>query len=314
MDRMTALKQPAEDLQRLEQRALKVSILGALVMAALGIFFALRSGSEAILLDGLFSGLSFLMALLTLAVARLVRRPDDEVFQYGYAHFAPLVNVLKSLVMVVLCSFAFLSAVGTLLDGGSPMAVGSAVVYGAASTGVGLSLLVYLRGAARRTGSVLVALDAKGALIDTLMSAAVLASFLGGWLAQGSGLERWLDYLDPTVVAVLCLAALPMPLKVLFESGREVLLLAPSREIQDRVIRRIEGALEAFPVADHRIRMLKLGNTLGVTLHLKPGDPGLIGGLDDLDRIRFAIEESLALPDLNVGIDVVFVGDMRLAR
>lgn len=293
---------------------MRVSSVGALALAVLGIGFAIHSGSEAILLDGVFSVLGFFMALMTLYVSRLVGRPDDEVFQYGYAHFAPLMNVLKSLVMAILCGFAFLSAISTLLAGGQPMAVGSALIYALLATVIGAGLFFYLREVAQRTSSALVSLDAKAARLDMLLSAAVLASFGLGWLSLGSPMEQYLDYLDPLVVAGLCLVALPVPLKVLWESGREVLLLAPDTEIQKEVRERISGALGAFPVAEYRIRMLKLGNIMAVTLHVRPGDDYRIEGVEELDRVRKSIERALSSLNYEIGLDVMFVNDMSLAR
>ena len=49
---------------RLEQNALKLSIVGAAVMAALGMFFAVLTRSEAIMLDGLFSLIAFAMGIV----------------------------------------------------------------------------------------------------------------------------------------------------------------------------------------------------------------------------------------------------------
>ena len=303
-----------EDRRSEEQHALRISGYGAFVLAVLGIGFAFYSGSEAILLDGLFSALGFFMAMMTLYVSRLVSRPDDAIFQYGYAHFAPLMNVLKSLVMAVLCSFALVSAISTLFSGGQAMAVGSALLYALMATMIGTGLFFYLRKVAERTASALVSLDAKAARLDMLLSAAVLASFALGWLSIATPMERYLDYLDPMVVAGLCLVALPVPLKVLWENGREVLLMAPHPDVQESVKKRIATALGEYPVADFRIRMLKLGNVLAVTLHLRPSDDYRIDGVDDLDEVRVAIEKALASLEYEIGLDVMFVNDMRLAR
>jgi len=311
---MTSNPQSAKNREGLEQKALWVSSFGALLLAALGIGFALYSGSEAILLDGVFSILGFFMSLMTIYVARLVRRPDDEAFQYGYAHFAPLMNVLKSLVMATLCGFALLSAISTLRSGGQPMAVGSAVIYAAIATMTGAGLFFFLRKKAQQTGSVLVSLDAKAAQVDMFLSAAVLASFALGWFMLDTSMDRYLDYLDPLVVAGLCLVALPVPLKVLWQSGREALLLAPDPAQQNAVIERIAAALEDFPVEDHRIRMLKLGNVMSVTLHLRPAEGFRVERIADLDRVRRDIEQALATLDLEIGLDVLFIEDMELAR
>ena len=188
------------------------------------------------------------------------------------------------------------------------------LIFAGVLFGIGIGLFFYLRKVAASSGSVLVALDAKAAQMDMFLSAAVLASFVLGWLSYGTSAEQYLDYLDPAVVAVLCLLALPIPLKVLWENGREVLLLAPDLTIQRTVIEKIEGALEEFPVADHRIRMLKLGNVMSVTLHIRPRDDYRIESIGDLDQVRLAIEQALPPLDKEIGLDVLFINDMDLAR
>jgi predicted Co/Zn/Cd cation transporter (cation efflux family) len=146
------------------------------------------------------------------------------------------------------------------------------------------------------------------------LSAAVLASFALGWLSYDTSAEQYLDYLDPAVVAILCLLALPIPLKVLWENGREALLLAPNPAIQNAVIEKIEEALQEFPIVDHRIRMLKLGNVMSVTLHIRPADDFRVESISELDRIRRTINEAFAPLNLEIGLDVMFISDMGLAR
>ena len=69
-------------------------------MAALGIGFGLVTESDAIMLDGFFSLIGFVMALVTIRVARLVVQPADEHFQFGYAQFEPFLNAMKGLLML----------------------------------------------------------------------------------------------------------------------------------------------------------------------------------------------------------------------
>ncbi|MGK7948730.1 MAG: cation transporter, partial [Xenococcaceae cyanobacterium] len=60
---------------QLEQLALHLSMWGALSLALLGIAFGLFVPSEAIMLDGFFSFISFVMAGISLWVAWLVKQP-----------------------------------------------------------------------------------------------------------------------------------------------------------------------------------------------------------------------------------------------
>jgi predicted Co/Zn/Cd cation transporter (cation efflux family) len=72
-----------------ETRALVLSAAAALVLGVLALVVALATGSGAILLDGVFNLCFFVTALVTLRVARLLERPDDQQYPFGYLHSSP---------------------------------------------------------------------------------------------------------------------------------------------------------------------------------------------------------------------------------
>ena len=83
-----------------ERAALRLSAAAALLIGVLGLAAALATGSGAILLDGLFNLTFFATALLTLRVATLVARPDDEPYPFGYIFFEPLITTVKGLLIL----------------------------------------------------------------------------------------------------------------------------------------------------------------------------------------------------------------------
>jgi cation diffusion facilitator family transporter len=297
-----------------ERKALRFSAVGMAVMAAAGIGFALISHSEAILLDGVFSAIGMVLALLTLKVAKIVRRPDDEHFHYGYAHFTPLLNLIKSLLMIILCVFALVSAIEAVLGGGRSLALGAAVLYGIIATFACIAAAVVLHKAAKKSGSELVSVDAKTWGIDAAISGAVLLGFLAGYLVEGTSYEIYLNYLDPMIVSILVVIAIPVPLKILWNSLKETpLMMAPPTPYQARIRARIEQALHNYPIEDHRVRILKMGNTVNILVHAKPENNFRIESFNALDDIHHHVQKALdGLPDQAV-LDIVFVGDMSMA-
>jgi predicted Co/Zn/Cd cation transporter (cation efflux family) len=61
----------------LERKALRISIFGYSLLGILAVIFALKSQSEAIMLDGFFNFVSFVMSLVTLYVSNLLRISYD---------------------------------------------------------------------------------------------------------------------------------------------------------------------------------------------------------------------------------------------
>ncbi len=71
-------------------------------MLALGsLAWGLAIESDVVILNGIFSLVSLVGSVLYLVAARLVARPADRRFQYGYAHVEPLVNGVNALLVLV---------------------------------------------------------------------------------------------------------------------------------------------------------------------------------------------------------------------
>ena len=93
-----------------EVRALTLSAAAALLLGVLGLAVSLATGSGAILLDGAFNLCFFVTALATLRVARLLQRPDDRDYPFGYLHFEPLINTVKAALILIVALLALIDA------------------------------------------------------------------------------------------------------------------------------------------------------------------------------------------------------------
>ena len=138
-----------------EQRVLKRSVLLAAVLGSFAVVLGLLSGSMAIVFDGLFSVVDVAMGLLTLWVARLVMRPENRTFQYGYWHIEPMTLALYGGMLMVLCVYGFIDAVGSFLAGGQEVELGWAIGYSLAMTAAcfGMYLLREAQEPRRRLGA-----------------------------------------------------------------------------------------------------------------------------------------------------------------
>ena len=208
----------------MESKGLWLSVLGTVLMAALGFGFAHLAESDAIFLDGVFSLVSFIMSLLMVYVSRLLQRNADHRFQLGYASFEPAFNVLQSLVILGVLTMALASALAALSGDGRLLQPGVATVYAVLATVGCLAVYLRLRTIARETGSELVRVDAFVWLMDCILSSVVLVTFLAVWLL-GEHLGDWLPYVDSLMVIVMVLIMLPVPLRTLY---RCLLYTSPS--------------------------------------------------------------------------------------
>ncbi len=299
---------------RREQRALKLSVAAALFFALLGFGFALLTHSEAILLDGVFSLVGLGVSLLTLFVARLVELPGDDTFPFGYAHFEPMLNVVKSLIMVTICAFALIGAISSILQGGNTLTAGIAIIYALIATIGSVVMAIYMHRTSRQTASTLIAVDAKAWLLDTVISAAVLLTFVCMYLLRDSNWSHYLPYIDPGLVAALVVLTLPVPLKVLRDNIREVISMAPAKPLQDAIHLQVLASLKGQEYEDIRLRILKQGRLIIVFTEIVLGSDYVLETAATLDRIRARMAEHLQKYDSNIEIKAVFMGDPNWAE
>lgn len=298
------------DNETLEKRGLWLSIVGALFMAALGIGFAILTSSDAVLLDGLFSLVGFAIGLVSLRVATLVRRPDDELYHFGYAAYEPMLNLSKGLLMAFITIFALVSAVEVALHGGRSIQAGWASVYaGIAAVGC-FTIAVSQRALARRTSSPLLEVDSKNWLIDGLMSVAVGVAFVIAVFLQGGSLAHLLPYADPAVVIILVVLSLPIPLRIIRENWNQMLGRAPDATLQRKAREAVAKVLEPSDAYDTTIRMDQLGRLTYLQLYV------VLKGLEDvdvgrMDRCRSAVRDALKDDFDNLALDVIFTRDPR---
>jgi len=284
-------------------------VIGSLGMAALGIGFSFSPGSQAVLLDGLFSLIGFAVGLVAMRVASMVARPDDESFHFGYATYEPMLNMAKGLLIAFVTFFAFLSAVFTILDGGQEVQGGMAVAYALVAC-VGCLVIAFAqRNIGRRTNSPLLEVDARNWLMDGLISGAVAVAFVVVVLLRASPFASWVPYADPAIVILLVLISAPIPVKIIRSNWNQLVGRAPGSEIQSEARSRVTEAVGRHPGLTPHIRLLETGRHTYVQLYITVDDGAPFKTIEDFDRLRTEIHAAVTRDDAAIGLDVIFTRD-----
>jgi len=298
------------DNETLEKRGLWLSILGALFMAGLGIGFAILTSSDAVLLDGLFSLIGFAIGLVSLRVATLVRRPDDETYHFGYAAYEPMLNLTKGLLMAFVTIFALVSAVEVVLHGGRLIQAGWASIYAWIAAAGCFTIAIRQRVLARRTASPLLVVDSKNWLIDGFMSVAVGVAFVVAVLLADTSYARLLPYADPAVVIILVVLSLPIPFKIIRDNWKQMLGRAPDEALQEKARAAVARVLDDSQEYDTKIRMDQLGRLTYLQLYVV-----IKGSLDPdvslVDGCREEVHDALRGEFDNLALDVIFTREPR---
>lgn len=206
---MPRVESTAAALRR-EQFLLRVSTVTAAAFAVVGIVWGWWAESQVILLDGAYALIGLGLGLLSLHAAKLVERGATPQYPFGREALGPLVVGMQGLVLLGTFGFASVDAVGTIMDGGSDTALGSALGYAILSFVASVAIWWWLR--QRAADSELVQAEAAQWSAGWILSAGMFIGF-GLALLLKSTPWAWLAaYADPVLVLLAAAVIAPLPI------------------------------------------------------------------------------------------------------
>jgi len=293
-----------------EQALLKQSTFLMLVVTFAGIITGFASGAQSILFDGFFSLVATFIKVLMMITARLIAKQSNQRFQFGSWHLEPMVLVIEGSFLLLVAIYAFLNGVFGIISGGREVELGLVIVYAAVFTIVELIYFFYVRHRNRTLKSSLIQFDNISWLVDAMLSAGLLVSFLIALLLKTQGYEKWALYVDPMILILLALGMLPPAFKIIGPALRDVLGIAPD-QLDDKVRQVMEEAKTEHGFDDYVSYVQKHGRACFIEIHIVLPTNYPLRSVAQLDALREEISAKLGKPDAARWLTISFTGDRK---
>jgi predicted Co/Zn/Cd cation transporter (cation efflux family) len=303
-----------------EQGFLRISAAATVAVAAFGIVSGPLSGSYSIAFDGAYSLVDAGMTLLAVWVCGLIVKSGDaaspllrERFTMGLWHLEPMVLALNGALLVTVATYALINAVITALHGGNEPRFGIAIVYAAVTVAVCAAMAAAGVRLNRRLRSDFVALDVKAWVMSGGIALALLIAFLIGYGVADTRFAWFSHYVDPLVLACVCLAIIPIPVKTVLRALSEILLISPAdlrlrvNEVAEETVRR-EGFLS------YRSYVAKVGRAMQVEIHFIVPKALPARTVEEWDRIREEVGRGIGDDGPDRWLTIAFTADVRWAE
>ncbi|MGR5133785.1 cation diffusion facilitator family transporter [Vibrio alfacsensis] len=275
-----------------ENRILTFSALLASGFAIGGMVLGLLVGSIVIVFDGVYSLVSLLLTLLSLAASYYISKPSKSIFPFGKAVLEPIVIAIKAAVILIVVAFSLFSAVTALMSGGREVNASIATIFGIVNVvGCGYAWW-FMTKKSRRVSSGLIEAEKKQWQMDTLLSVAVTAGFIAAWLLSLTPYAHYAVYADPMMMLLMGFYFLKVPFDMLVGALRELLMMTPNKELCQSVGKDV---LEIERVTEHQLKLAgvtKVGQELRVNVDVHVDDDML--ELDTLEHTRKQLTKRLS--------------------
>ena len=282
----------------IERRSLAFAKWGNLFMGCAGVTAAFASNSEAILLDGLYSGVGFISAIVAARVGKRVSQAPDRQRPFGYDADEAIYTTFRSLSLLGLILFAVFSAgskIVTYLTGGDvpELIFGPIIIYFVVICATCLGLTLLHRYNWRRTGkrSDILKLEANAATVDGVITGAAGLGLLGIPLLADTPLAVIIPVGDAIILLILCVLIIANPV-VSFRKGLAELAGISAAPDKLKALRRLaRSAAEDAGLRLVDASISKLGRTYTAAVYVDPNAPV---GADVIDALAARLQAEAA--------------------
>ena len=298
---------------KLENKILKLSVVGALFFALFGIAWGWAIDSDMIIFDGLYSFISVILSMLSLYINKYMAKRDFEKFPFGKHILEPIVISIKSLIIAIMCLYSLIGAVKTIANGGNNLEFGMALIYSIVSVvGCG-AITFYMKAKEKALSSELIKAEYSQWFMDTALSTAVLVAFIVAIIFSKTRLNFLNPYIDPAMTVMVSLLCIRIPIKSFINSFKEVICVKANDEINDDIYVLVKEIEEEYNFEDSITRVSKVGRELRIEIDFVYNKDSKLKTLDQMDNVREEINDAIKHIDYKKWLNVSFTGNKKWA-
>lgn len=251
-----------------EKKAMTVSLYGNLLFVVIELVMAVYTGSQAVLLDGVYDGIEFIMLLPSVFLIPFLYKPSNEKYPYGHMQMETVFLVVKGITMMSVTVGLIANSINILFHGGRTIDFGIVAWFELFACVLGIIVTFYLKRKNRTMNSPIVTVEMQGWKIDSTISLGMTAAFLLPVLVPFDWMKKAAPYLDPLITIVLSVIMLPIPIKTVFTGIRDLLLISPEEETVTEIKEIVEPIILESKCTDIYYDIVRTGRKLWISAYI----------------------------------------------
>jgi cation diffusion facilitator family transporter len=263
-----------------------VGIFGNGFLSVLKISAGLYSGSLAVVADGIDSSSDIITSMITLVTAKILTRPPNKKYPYGYYKADTVATKLLSFIIFFAGAQLLITSVKKLISGTIPEMPSKIAIYITVISIIGkLLLALHQSKTGKKTGSTMLIANGKNMQNDVIISGSVLTGLVFIYVLK-------MPILDPIFALLVSLWVLWVAFKLFRETSFELMDGVKDCTIYDRIFEAIESIEGAHH--PHRVRARNIGHKIMIGIDLEvDGDLPLKEAHEIAHKVESAIRNSI---------------------
>ncbi|MDO4869679.1 MAG: cation diffusion facilitator family transporter [Bacillota bacterium] len=272
-----------------EKKILNLSLAGSILFLLAEIFFAIYTGSKAVLMDCVYDIADLVMIGPFILLVPLLYKPTTKRRPYGFAQVESLFVLIKYCILLGVDVVLVLNCVKSILSGGNEVDASVLAAFEIAVSAGCVIMYLVLNRFQKKYSSPSIKAELFIWKLDALSTLGVGCAFLINLLLMRTPLSFICPYVDPGIAIILAVILVREPIEMIFDSLRSLVLFAPDDEIREKVKASCEDILgrEGCEITD--IDIIKTGRKVWAEIYFLPA-----GNVVDLVKLKAMHKEIIA--------------------
>jgi cation diffusion facilitator family transporter len=278
-----------------KRQAAYIAIAGGVAILLIKLLAYFVSNSIALLSDALESIVNIAASGLMLFSVWVAEKPADDSHNYGHQKIEDISCFIEGIFIIVAAFLIVYAAAGRLFTEVLPVQLDIAIGISMAATAMNGALSVFLRRAARKSGSMALEGDSKHLLSDVFSSAAVWVGLFIVYITGWAPFDAILAFFVAALVG-------RMGVGLMFKSCQH--LMDDSCKEEEAKIREVLNRHKFRFIDFHDMKTRRNGNLIFAELHLSVDGSLSVNEAHDLtDHLENELKEELPTASLTIHVE-----------
>jgi len=264
-----------------EKKILNLSLAGSIIFLLAEVFFAIYTGSKAVLMDCVYDIADLIMIGPFIVLVPLLYKPMTERKPYGFAQVESLFVLIKYCILLGVDVVLVLNCVKTILSGGNEVDANVLAIFELAVSAGCVLMYIVLTRFQKKYSSPSIKAELFIWKLDALSTLGVGCAFVLNLILLRTPLSFICPYVDPGIAIILAIVLIKEPIEMIMESLRSLVLFAPDEEIKEKIEEVCKPMLTAEGCEITGIDVIKTGRKVWAEIYFLP-----IGNIVDLERLK----------------------------
>jgi predicted Co/Zn/Cd cation transporter (cation efflux family) len=200
-----------------------------------------------------------------------------------------------------------------MVKGGHAFRFDFALIYAAVAVIICLTMASLEWRANRRIRSDFIALDVRTWIMSGGISLALLIAFIIGYAVNGTPFSWVSPYVDPAVLALVCVVIIPLPIGTIRQALSDILLIAPA-DLKARVDQIAAETIEQHGFISHRAYVARVGRAIQVEIYFIVPQSLPPKSIGEWDHIRDELGRKIGEEGRDRWLTIAFTGNLAWAE